>query len=105
MHDCFFLLVATARKVYNEEVVIFRSKPGASVGAHCGSSNAVINLHLTLKGGATCGAKRSGLQSLFRRLMFQGVGCMHWLAKKCYVQNEFNRQYVDVLAKHTRINK
>ncbi|CAJ1361030.1 unnamed protein product, partial [Effrenium voratum] len=37
--------------VYNEEVVIFRSEPGASVGAHCGSSNAVINLHLTLKGG------------------------------------------------------
>ncbi|CAJ1361027.1 unnamed protein product, partial [Effrenium voratum] len=34
--------------VYNEEVVIFRSEPGASVGAHCGSSNAVINLHLTL---------------------------------------------------------
>eukprot|EP00405_Crypthecodinium_cohnii_P016990 CAMPEP_0206447114 /NCGR_PEP_ID=MMETSP0324_2-20121206/16578_1 /ASSEMBLY_ACC=CAM_ASM_000836 /TAXON_ID=2866 /ORGANISM="Crypthecodinium cohnii, Strain Seligo" /LENGTH=426 /DNA_ID=CAMNT_0053915793 /DNA_START=42 /DNA_END=1323 /DNA_ORIENTATION=- len=36
---------------YNEEVVIFRSQPGASVGAHCGSSNAVINLHLTLAGG------------------------------------------------------
>ncbi|CAK9041495.1 unnamed protein product [Durusdinium trenchii] len=37
--------------VYNEEVVIFRSEPGATVGAHCGSSNAIINLHLTLKGG------------------------------------------------------
>ena len=45
---------STAREwneVYNEEVVIFRSKRGASVGAHCGSSNGVINLHLTLKGG------------------------------------------------------
>mmetsp|Transcript_72317 Transcript_72317/g.207490 ORF Transcript_72317/g.207490 Transcript_72317/m.207490 type:complete len:448 (+) Transcript_72317:1-1344(+) len=35
---------------FNEEVVIFRSEPGASVGAHCGSSNAVVNLHLTLTG-------------------------------------------------------
>ncbi|CAE8659680.1 unnamed protein product, partial [Polarella glacialis] len=35
---------------FNEEVVIFRSEPGTSVGAHCGSSNAVVNLHLTLKG-------------------------------------------------------
>jgi len=37
--------------VYNEEIVFFRSEPGAAVGAHCGSSNAVINLHLTLLGG------------------------------------------------------
>mmetsp|Transcript_36781 Transcript_36781/g.84940 ORF Transcript_36781/g.84940 Transcript_36781/m.84940 type:complete len:411 (-) Transcript_36781:150-1382(-) len=37
--------------VYNEEIVIFRSRRGATVGAHCGSSNAVINLHLTLAGG------------------------------------------------------
>lgn len=36
--------------VYHEEVVIFRSEPGASVGAHCGSSNGVINLHVTLTG-------------------------------------------------------
>jgi len=35
---------------FNEEVVIFRSEPGASVGAHCGSSNGVINLHFTLTG-------------------------------------------------------
>eukprot|EP00927_Polykrikos_kofoidii_P077213 TRINITY_DN74180_c0_g1_i1.p1 TRINITY_DN74180_c0_g1~~TRINITY_DN74180_c0_g1_i1.p1 ORF type:complete len:445 (+),score=47.64 TRINITY_DN74180_c0_g1_i1:49-1383(+) len=34
----------------NEEIVIFRSKPNTSVGAHCGSSNNVINLHLTLLG-------------------------------------------------------
>lgn len=36
--------------VYNEEVVIFRTEPGAAVGEHCGSSNAVVNLHLTLTG-------------------------------------------------------
>lgn len=35
---------------FNEEVVIFRSEPGASVGPHCGSSNNVVNIHLTLKG-------------------------------------------------------
>jgi len=35
---------------YNEEVVIFRSEPGASVGAHCGASNSVINVHVTLTG-------------------------------------------------------
>jgi hypothetical protein len=36
--------------VYNEEIVLFRSEPGASVGAHCGSSNNAINIHLTLTG-------------------------------------------------------
>jgi hypothetical protein len=36
--------------VFNEEIVIFRSEPGASVGSHCGSSNNVINIHLTLSG-------------------------------------------------------
>jgi len=36
--------------VFNEEIVIFRSEPGASVGSHCGSSNNVINIHLTLAG-------------------------------------------------------
>ena len=50
-HDILDLGWQQRDKVYNEEVVIFRSKPGAAVGAHCGSSNAVINLHLTLKGG------------------------------------------------------
>jgi hypothetical protein len=35
---------------FNEEVVIFRSEPGAVVHSHCGSSNALINLHLTLAG-------------------------------------------------------
>merc|ERR1712014_72988 len=34
----------------NEEVVIFRSKAGASVGAHCGASNNQVNIHLTLTG-------------------------------------------------------
>ncbi|CAE7833581.1 unnamed protein product [Symbiodinium sp. CCMP2592] len=48
--------------VYNEEVVIFRSKRGASVGAHCGSSNGVINLHLTLKGGRGTSVSVDGLQ-------------------------------------------
>merc|ERR1712187_139765 len=36
--------------IYNEEVVLFRSEPGASVNAHCGSSNNAINIHLTLTG-------------------------------------------------------
>merc|ERR1740139_1096905 len=36
--------------IFNEEIVIFRSVRGASVGPHCGSSNGVINLHLTLIG-------------------------------------------------------
>lgn len=36
----------------NEEVVIFRTKPGASVGPHSGASNNQINLHLTLAGAA-----------------------------------------------------
>lgn len=35
----------------NEEVVVFRSRPGAVVGAHSGASNSVVNLHLTLLGG------------------------------------------------------
>eukprot|EP00927_Polykrikos_kofoidii_P005911 TRINITY_DN12375_c0_g1_i1.p1 TRINITY_DN12375_c0_g1~~TRINITY_DN12375_c0_g1_i1.p1 ORF type:complete len:458 (-),score=48.37 TRINITY_DN12375_c0_g1_i1:109-1482(-) len=34
----------------NEQIVLFRSKAGTSVSAHCGSSNNVINIHLTLKG-------------------------------------------------------
>jgi len=37
----------------NEEVVIFRSKKGASVGLHCGASNNQINLHITLAGDST----------------------------------------------------
>eukprot|EP00928_Gymnodinium_smaydae_P086667 TRINITY_DN7105_c0_g1_i1.p1 TRINITY_DN7105_c0_g1~~TRINITY_DN7105_c0_g1_i1.p1 ORF type:complete len:462 (+),score=100.19 TRINITY_DN7105_c0_g1_i1:101-1387(+) len=36
---------------FHEEVVVFRSLPGASVSPHCGSSNMVVNLHLTLSGG------------------------------------------------------
>jgi len=36
--------------IYNEEVVLFRSEPGSFVGAHCGSSNNAINIHLTLTG-------------------------------------------------------
>eukprot|EP00929_Paragymnodinium_shiwhaense_P018804 TRINITY_DN13022_c0_g1_i2.p1 TRINITY_DN13022_c0_g1~~TRINITY_DN13022_c0_g1_i2.p1 ORF type:complete len:398 (-),score=53.64 TRINITY_DN13022_c0_g1_i2:70-1263(-) len=36
---------------FHEEVVIFRSEPGTYVSPHCGSSNMVINLHLTLSGG------------------------------------------------------
>lgn len=35
----------------NEEVVVFRSRPGAVVGSHSGASNSVVNLHLTLLGG------------------------------------------------------
>eukprot|EP00933_Yihiella_yeosuensis_P082396 TRINITY_DN9625_c0_g1_i1.p1 TRINITY_DN9625_c0_g1~~TRINITY_DN9625_c0_g1_i1.p1 ORF type:complete len:479 (-),score=77.32 TRINITY_DN9625_c0_g1_i1:13-1449(-) len=35
---------------YNEEVVIFRSTPGTAVAGHCGQSNSVVNLHLTLNG-------------------------------------------------------
>lgn len=37
--------------VNNEEIVIFRSQPGASIKPHCGASNAMVNLHLTLAGG------------------------------------------------------
>jgi len=36
----------------HEEVVIFRSEAGTFVGDHSGASNAVVNLHLTLKGAA-----------------------------------------------------
>jgi len=37
----------------NEEVVIFRSQQGASVGSHCGATNNMINLHFTLTGAST----------------------------------------------------
>lgn len=35
----------------HEEVVIFRSAPGTSVGLHSGATNAQVNIHLTLAGG------------------------------------------------------
>jgi len=37
----------------NEEVVIFRSQPGTSVGPHCGASNNQVNIHLTLTGASS----------------------------------------------------
>eukprot|EP00929_Paragymnodinium_shiwhaense_P051602 TRINITY_DN25944_c0_g1_i1.p1 TRINITY_DN25944_c0_g1~~TRINITY_DN25944_c0_g1_i1.p1 ORF type:complete len:677 (-),score=139.61 TRINITY_DN25944_c0_g1_i1:340-2253(-) len=35
----------------NEEIVLFRSEPGAHVGPHSGAVNNQINIHLTLTGG------------------------------------------------------
>lgn len=35
----------------NEEIVLFRSEPGAVVGPHSGATNNQVNIHLTLTGG------------------------------------------------------
>lgn len=37
----------------NEEVVVFRSKPGTSVGQHAGAANNQVNIHLTLAGASS----------------------------------------------------
>lgn len=50
----------------NEEVVIFRTRPGTHVGHHCGASNGQVNLHLTLAGGLGARLWVQGQQHVLR---------------------------------------